>query len=336
LKKGYGTLLAVLVAFSVFLGPHADSSASRSVQTSPRKTDSSPLSAERFANENFTTCNTDGDTKPPCKNCSPLCPAKDLLDTLQAHYGEPEKTSANSTSGEKLTKYQVDEHWGVPQRENQKILFVIATVPDPVHTHLSLFFDRSIKAITKGAQEAGFLFSRTTLPWESGEHPDTPDVKVRIAEQLYQEHKEEFPGLLIFRGAKSAEQASTESSKNPDPAVIAAGALFVLVVGETPTGGIHKDQFKNALRMIREIRGNDPNPKELKPLRILGTTSSGSLASLEQIMEQELGEDTRTEFPRILVHSGTASSWDATEKFRTFLVASQKNAEFVTFQESDS
>src|ERR1700682_4342007 len=31
------------------------------------------------------------------------------------------------------------DHWCVPKEDSGKILFVIATVPDPVHTHLSLF-----------------------------------------------------------------------------------------------------------------------------------------------------------------------------------------------------
>lgn len=334
MRKGYGTLLAVIVAFSVLAGPRPNTSAQRAVQTSPRKAEFGTSSAERFANENFTTCKTDADTEPPCKDCSPLCPAKNLLDAIQAHYGEAESSAARPGS-EKPRNYRPDEHWGVPEGENTKILFVIATVPDPVYTHLSLFFDRNIEAITKGAQEAGFLFSRATMPWDGSEHPDTPDARVRVAQQTFQQHKEEFPGLMIFRRVRHAEDLLQPNNRKPKEYVEEAHALFVLVVGETPTGGIRKDQFKNALRLIRGIRGKDTIPDNLKLLRILGTTFSGSLASLEQIWDQELGERTRGEFPRILIHSGTASSLASTEEFRDFLKVGHKNAEFATFQESD-
>jgi hypothetical protein len=39
------------------------------------------------------------------------------------------------------------QNWCVPSASRAGIHFVIATAPDPVHTHLSLFFDRSIDAI---------------------------------------------------------------------------------------------------------------------------------------------------------------------------------------------
>lgn len=75
---------------------------------------------------------------------------------------------------------------------------------------------------------------------------------------------------MIFRAAPKAEGGG--------PIWHAEGAetLFVLVVGETPTGGVHKEQFKNALRVIREIRGDDAIPENLKHLRILGITHLAS------------------------------------------------------------
>jgi hypothetical protein len=335
LRKGYGALLAVFVAFSVLVGPRPETAGSRPAESTPQKPGSNQPATERFASDNFTTCKTDADTDPPCKDCSPLCPAKDLLDLIQEHFGEGQANSVDSTGGSKSPRYQVDEHWSVPEGENTKILFVIATVPDPVRTHLSLSFDRSIEVITKAAQQAGFLFSRANMPWESGEHPDTPDVKMRIAGQVYQNHKEDFPGLMIFRDAHGAEDLSAVGDPIRKPHVGSAKTLFVLVVGETPTGGIRKEEFKNALRMIRGIRGKDNIPEELRALRILGTTSSGSLASLEQLLQRELGGKSRADFGEILIHSGTASSWTSTEEFREFLKIWDSNAEFSTFQESD-
>ena len=351
MRKGYGTLLATIVAFSVLLGPRPNTPAAPPGQTSSRRADLGALTADRFVNENFNTCKTDADAKPPCNDCNPFCPAKGLLDAIQAHYGEAEGTAEKKSGAAKSSAYRASEHWGVPEGENKRILFVIATVPDPIYTHLSLFFDRSIDSILKGAQASDFFFSRATMPWDNDEHPDSADIKVRMEQQVYREHREDFPGLMIFRAARKAEGDKTVWH------VKEAGTLFVLLVGETPTGGIRKEQFKNALRMIREIRGTDEITPNLKNLRILGTTFSGSLASLKQVWNQELGQGPNGEFPKILIHSGTASSWESTKDFREFLKkkegnenqaaavdkktntdlssVSGKNAEFVTFQESD-
>ena len=345
MRKGYGTLLATIFAFSVLLGPRPNTPAAPTGQSGARRVDSGAPTADRFVNDNFTTCKTDSDTKPPCSDCNPFCPAKGLLDAIQGHYGETEGAAEKKPGAKKSSTYRAELHWGVPEGENRRILFVIATVPDPIYTHLSLFFDRSIDSIIKGAQASDFFFSRATMPWDNDEHPDSTDIKLRMEQQVYREHREDFPGLMIFRAA-----GETWHVKD-------ANTLFVLVVGETPTGGIHKEQFKNALRVIREIRGNDAIPENLKHLRILGTTFSGSLASLKQIWNSELEQSSNGEFPKILIHSGTASSWDSTNEFREFLKKKEgaenqpadngqktntnlsnesgKNAEFATFQESD-
>jgi hypothetical protein len=327
MRKGYGAVLAAFVAFSVLLGPRSDSSGRRAASAG-REAGSPQNSIDRVAKDPLAACKTSTKSKTPCGDCDPYCPAKDLLDLIQAHFGE---------TSESKSDYDTAAHWNVPRIENQKILFVIATLPDPVHTHLSLFFDRTIEAIEKGAQQSGYLFSRATMPWETGEHPDSADLKVRLTQQLYQESKEGFPGLMIFRKVRSAAEAAAlgkvpaaELKEPPKD----ASTLFVLVVGETPTGGIHKEQFVNALRMIREIRGKSEISAELKPLRIMGTAFSGSLVSLEQLMDEQL--TNASEFPKILIHSGTASSWVWTREFRAFLKSRHTNAEFSTFQESDT
>jgi hypothetical protein len=66
------------------------------------------------------------------------------------------------------------EHWCVPPDFQNKIQFVIATTPDPVHSHLSLFFDRSIDAIQQGADPAGDALSKLLEPvrlWVSDSRP---------------------------------------------------------------------------------------------------------------------------------------------------------------------
>lgn len=151
MRKGYGTLLATVVAFSVLFGPRPNTPAAPGGQANSRRADSGALTADRFVNESFTACKTNADTKPPCNDCHPFCPAKGLLDAIQAHYGDAEGATEKESEATKPSACRADMHWGVPEGENQHILFVTATVPDPIYTHLSLFFDRNIDSIIKGA-----------------------------------------------------------------------------------------------------------------------------------------------------------------------------------------
>ena len=289
MKKGYSTLLAVFVAFSVFTGSRSDLSGSGTQSVTQTRTAGSQASMEDVTNNLYNACETDADSTPPCSHCSPLCPAKDLLDLIEAHYGKPGDSKKDSThSGKQRTiairqgdkeeakSYVLAEHWNVPQGENNRILFVIASVPDPVHTHMSLTFDRTIEAIQKAAQQSGYLFSRATMPWQMEEHPGSSDLKTRLAQEVYQGHEEEYPGLMIFRKAPRAEADSSTpfTSGLKNDLFAQPNSLFVLVVGETPTGGIHKDQYRNALRIMLNIRGKSEIPDRLRDLRIAGPAFS--------------------------------------------------------------
>ena len=154
--------------------------------------------------------------------------------------------------------------------------YIIAIVPDPVHTHLALQFDRAIEAIEEAMQDRGFVFAHAILPWESKTHPETDDYENRLEAEWFTAAREDFPGLMVFRG----------DSKHPGE------RRFVWVVAETPTGGIQTSQFQKAAAWIpwppnaetgsskkwRTGKSTDP------VLRILGPTYSGSLFSLTQLL----------------------------------------------------
>ena len=112
MRKGYGTLLATIFAFSVLLGPRPNTPAATTGQSVARRVDSGAPTPDRFVNDNFTTCKTDGDTKPPCSDCNPFCPAKGLLDAIQAHYGETESAAEKKPGAKKPSTYRAERHWG--------------------------------------------------------------------------------------------------------------------------------------------------------------------------------------------------------------------------------
>jgi hypothetical protein len=165
------------------------------------------------------------------------------------------------------------------------LTFAIALVPDPVHTHLSLAFDRAMAAVQAGAQDESYDFDSSWLPWQL--HPSS--FPLRIDER--QEKKaiaarEGCPGLLLFRNADVTKKDY-------------ADALVVLVVGEQPTAGINQLEWNCAISLIqRRMQPAEDganlcdapsdktiNSGSISNLRILGPTFSGSFTSLVHLLE---------------------------------------------------
>src|SRR3954453_18040736 len=80
---------------------------------------------------------------------------------------------------------------------------IIASFPDPLHTHFSLLFDRFIEALQQGLQDEGYQYDSSWLPWETEESffallPDQDEVEDRKGK------REDQPGILLFRGPGDA------------------------------------------------------------------------------------------------------------------------------------
>lgn len=193
------------------------------------------------------------------------------------------------------------DHCNVPQKEQTRIQFVIATLPDPLRTHMALGFDREIEMIESSAQASGFLFARAWMPWDISTHPESRDFTVRRAQDQFNDAVESLPGLMIF-----------QRSANGDPQ--RKPILFVFVVGETPTGGLRIAQFENALAIRDSMLANADPQKMDTTLRILGPTFSGSLLSLAAILKAHHQHD-QDQFSTTLIRSGTLSSCHAIRSF---------------------
>jgi hypothetical protein len=182
------------------------------------------------------------------------------------------------------------DYWCVPQTARGKVRFIVATVPDPIHSHLSLFFDRSIDVIIEGINTQTYLFDRSLMPWHYFGDPNSDETHDEA------KLRESFPGLMIFRS----------ETKPP---------LFVFIVGEAPISGINQEQFHHALNIIRDIRKGISMPMSptAPEYAILGPTFSGSLYSLSVILNADrnksgasLYSDTRT-LPAYATVMGTPS-----------------------------
>jgi hypothetical protein len=181
---------------------------------------------------------------------SPLQPLYEFLD-VQAGAG-------NKGPCGSLAQYRVD--------------FIIATVPDPIDSHLSPSFDRAVDAIQRGLQSTGLTLDRFWMPWKrEGEarwELSLSDSKPTVSAKVVPSNSHrEVPGTLLFRD--SAAQRLT----------------VVFLVGEVPTWGVQRRALTNALEEIAKTETPDAaHPclaAETRSIKVLGPYFSGSTESLK-------------------------------------------------------
>jgi hypothetical protein len=172
-----------------------------------------------------------------------------------------------------------------------RLRFVIATLPDPLHTHFSLSFDRSIEAVQEAAQDEQYIYNSSWLPWNT-EQPSYALLDDQDKADKRKERQEDQPGFLLFRGRL------TDHSPFED-------GLLVLVVGEEPTGGIHRKQFENAVQWIKALQ---PKASDSPTVQILGPIFSGSLPSLVELLKDPSSSLAERVHQHLRIYSGGVTS----------------------------
>src|SRR6516164_5837558 len=84
------------------------------------------------------------------------------------------------------------------QAQQPNLRPVIALLPNPLQTHLPLTFDRAIESIVQAAQDGGYLYDSSWLPW-SDEQRNYDRLDDDIAYLKRKHLIEEQPGVLVFR-----------------------------------------------------------------------------------------------------------------------------------------
>jgi hypothetical protein len=248
-------------------------------------------------------------------------------------------------------------------QRTSKLKFVVALLPDPVHTHLPVLFDQFAVAIQEGAQDERYEFDSSWLPWEDEETPYARYLDEKVS-NLEKSLKEDQPGVILFRKAADCgkkdsndpteQKKGKECEKDWEGGGLSEGyreGVVVFVVGEEATQGIHKEQFRNALAWIKSLRPQ--NDSGSKPLAILGPTFSGSLPSLSQLLsEPDVKQQLNLVLPpplpppakqsehgckarekdRLGVYSGSVSSPDLAEAFQC---ATESQVVFHSFLQND-
>ena len=223
---------------------------------------------------------------------------------------------------------------------SSKRRFMIALAANPVQTHLSLLFDRTVEAIGQALEDESYTYDSSWFPWGQTEKSSGfPSDHSRLEAEL-----QEQPGIIVFRGGVSSPHLAVEKN-TPKPY---GEGLIVFVVAEQPTGGISDIQFEHALQWIQTL-GCDP----AEPLLVLGPTFSGSLPSLARELEASGIRPSPSASPvnafqrypgGIRIYSGSASSEESVGWFKKYLQRlgatgkSKPGAPFLfrTFYESDT
>jgi hypothetical protein len=224
-------------------------------------------------------------------------------------------------SAEKELKQTIDDFYSAPAGSDdvpqasplnpgtasaEKIEVMIAIEPDPIHTHLALWFDRDMDALEDALQDSHWQYQSSWLPWSPVSNPTSGDHFVdREQERLFLEGREEFPGVLLFRpgpdercpkGQGAAPGQNTGSDARDD---IACHPLAVFLVGNSPTAGIDRTQFLASLAWLKTLS------KDQTELRILGPSFTGSCESLRDLLSAtEVGD---AGLKQITIASGSVS-----------------------------
>lgn len=167
---------------------------------------------------------------------------------------------------------------------------LIATVPDPVDSHLDWAYDSYVEAIRRAYERAGYVTDRFWVPWGTvADTTRTEGVPVREA----------WPGVMLFRKI--------------DPDSLRADSTVRLhllyFVGEVPTRGVHRPALLRALRerdSLLAATGRWRVDDSLRrSVRIVGPAFSGSSFSLRAVLEAWMPAATTVD-----VLSGSATNME--------------------------
>ena len=86
----------------------------------------------------------------------------------------------------------------LPPKDRMDLKFVITTLPDPLHTHLAVSFDESVAAIQEAAQDEGYDFDSSWLPWQQEEETSYTHLADQKTADQEKEDREDQPGILLL------------------------------------------------------------------------------------------------------------------------------------------
>jgi hypothetical protein len=225
-------------------------------------------------------------------------------------------------------------------RRNDKISYLVATLPNPQNPSLRYEFDRYIDSIQLALGHENFFLVKTDLPWV--DQPTTKRGSTDTSAGAPSDQRR--PGVMLFW------RADTGDSHHP----ARDSLMVVFVVGESPTSGVDAAALRSALDQVAWLHGwsgsgDTPAPAHLaeltrdnpKNITILGPTYSGSATSMQEVLRSWLHYGGLAQSPpHISLLSGTATAIEAWppelgDLHSTQLLENQLYQGIVTFFQQD-
>lgn len=301
MRNNAGLIAALTVLVAVF-----------GVSSLPRKGDSGP------ASENARPAASREAKKPSSADNGASDACAELAKRIKPFVASPEVWSLVESSCPQAATVAVATTTAV----SPKLKILIATAPNPVSTHLPLFFDRMVEVILQAAQDEYYSYDSSWFPW------DVPSDYVLFDDQRsaesYRSLLQKQPGVITFRRSVG----HVDSGESPY-----SEGLLVFVVAEQPTGGIDLDEFQNSLAWVKSLGALTHE----RNLRILGPAFSGSLPSLQKVLESldSSGKpDSFAKMDAIHIFSGTVSSEESYRWFHDWMGQTHRGS-FDTAMEGD-
>jgi len=337
MKQNTGWMAAIGVAVAAIFGFSVLPSRNSAPPASTEGTQQKAAAAQEGVSPNLAVL------KSPCREIE-----KRIREFLPDKEFPPEK---NLTSEKKVfapeecyDKPGPRDEWTSADKKASDLQFLIATLPNPIHTHFAQEFDRLTDALQQAAQDQGYNYDSSWLPWVNGprQYSGLTDQDNWDARRSFREKQ---PGVLVFRSAlpDCSQQGANQTAQDNCVGRPYQQGLLVFVVGENPTGGIDSEQFENAIAWIEKLRPQGTGDN----LRILSPFFSGSFPSLAQLLSAGAANayilknkatipptGGRNNLSSVEVFSGSAASQAGIDWFQQFL-KDKGLGSFRTFQESD-
>jgi hypothetical protein len=156
-------------------------------------------------------------------------------------------------------------------------------------------------------------FAGQWLPWPTSDESNKEEIG---RDERYEARKTfEQPGLLLFRKTSRADGAEALSTED---------LVLLFIVGETPTAGIDKLQFKNAVAYAHRFASSE------EPVGVLGPSFSGSFPSLLAVLNEGKEQDVCFN-----VENASATKADLISKYRTAISQTSKDRFEMTWANLD-
>ncbi len=254
---------------------------------------------------------------------------KDLAQSLHGTSYEIDWHVWGAVSGDELgCKSDPRGHWGLPKEKlpGLKVKTIIATVPDPVHSHLALTFDRTIDALLEAAADNGYVSTYYWLPWRSRSGQAKQTEASANGEIDHNPERERQPGLIVLKYVPS----ETEETKSPESG---NQVIYLFLVAETPTQGVDGFQLENAFLyeddLAKGIDGQFSRGATDDETAIVGPQYSGSAASLRTAINKE-GRRRKTSFEV----AGVTGTYLAVEQLTRTTANKSAQVNYLSFDDS--